>query len=66
MNLRKKICRGMSTYPNAYVKNENEFSTFSSEEMGSSLISIWPIQFQVSYTEFENPKNPGIQPSDTT
>ena len=42
---------------------------YSSKEIGSSLVSLEMTfealqseQFRFTYTEFESPKNPGIQP----
>ena len=39
----------------------------SSQGIGLGLVSfemtIWATQIQVSFTELQNPKNPGIQPS---
>ena len=62
----------MSTYPNAYAKVEKYI--FDSQLQGnwfeigiienefwSSL--IWAIQIQHLFAGFENPKIPGIQPS---
>ena len=62
----------MSTYPNALVKFENEFTLFVSQEMGSGLVSFELIfealQFEIFIFKFhsleilKNSKNPGIQP----
>ena len=63
----------MPTYTNAYAKvkksifdiqfpgNWFEFGMIENDFWSST---IWAIQIQVSYTEFENPKNPGIEPTD--
>ena len=62
----------MYTYPNAYAKvkklifnvqftgNWFEFGTIENDFWSSR---IWAIQIQVSFLEFENPENPGIQPN---
>ena len=62
----------MYTYPNAYAKVKNlisdvkftgnwfEFGTIENDFWSST---IWAIQIQVSFLEFENPENPGIQPN---
>ena len=61
------------SYPNAHAKNlNNGFPTFSSPEIGSSLMSFQMIfkalKFDLfrfkSYTGFKNPKIPRIQPND--
>ena len=65
-----QVCRGMPTYPNAYAKvkkwifdvrfpgNCFEFDMILNDFWSSTF---WAIQIKVSFTEFKNPKNPGIQ-----
>ena len=61
----------MSTYPNAYTKVKKlifdvqypgNWFEFGIIEYDFWTFTIWTIQIQVSFPEFENPKNPGIQP----
>ena len=64
----------MTTYLNAHAKVKKLISDvqFSGNQFELGIIendfwssTIWAIQIQVSFPEFENPKNPGIQPIDT-
>ena len=61
----------MSTYPNAHAKTKKSISDIqfpgNQFELGITENDFWnsiirAIQIQVSFPEFENPKNPGIQP----
>ena len=67
-----KVCRIMSTYTNSHAKLKKLISDVQFPRNGFELgiiendfwsSIIWAIQIQVSFPEFENPKNPGIQPN---
>ena len=71
----RKVCRIMSTYPNAHAKIKKLISDIQFPENRFELgiikndfwsSTIWAIPIQVSFPEFENLKNPGIQPTNTT
>ena len=57
----------MPTYPNTHEKVKNKIFNAQFQGIGLGLVSfemtIWATQIQVSFTELQNPKNPGIQPS---
>ena len=66
-----KVCRGMSTYPNAHAEDKMLIFSiwFPRNWFNFGIIlndfwssTIWAIRIQLSCTEFKNPQNPGIQP----
>ena len=68
----RKVCRTISTYPNAHAKVQNWIFDvqFPGNWFRSGIIwndfwsiTIWAIQIEVSLADLQNRKNPGIQPN---